>query len=272
MSKKELETTLARFQAMVDEREKGRTIQLPLWPEPKRGAPNSFIRSALFAAIQGKDREYLKDKVLASQDGITVRYTGEQLNQTDLDVWETIVHMAREHPLGDVCTFTAYSMLKALGMETGKADYQMLDSTILRLIACAVDITHEGRSYAGPLVKSRRKDETTRYYNIELNRELIKLFGENQWTALDWAQRQSIRKKPLAQALHAYFSSHRRPYPIKLGTLQAYTASRNKQIAGFKRQVVAALQQLVDIGFLVDFTITGDLVTVTRAFGALPPR
>jgi hypothetical protein len=29
-------------------------IQLPLWPDPVRGAPNSFLRSALFAAIQGK--------------------------------------------------------------------------------------------------------------------------------------------------------------------------------------------------------------------------
>jgi hypothetical protein len=211
----------------------------------------------------------MREQVLASQDGITVKFTGEQLNQTDLDVWETIVHMARQHPLGDMCTFTAYSLLKALGMATGKSDYQMLDSTIMRLIACAVDITHEGRSYAGPLVKSRRKDETTRYYNIELNRELIKLFGENQWTALDWAQRQAIRKKPLAQALHAYFSSHRQPYPIKLATLQEFTASRNTQPAGFKRQVSVALQHLVEIGFLVDFNIKGDLVQVTRAVGTI---
>lgn len=31
-------------------------VQLPLWPEPARGVPNSVLRGALFAAIQGKDR------------------------------------------------------------------------------------------------------------------------------------------------------------------------------------------------------------------------
>ena len=32
-------------------REAAQLIQLPLWPEPKRGTPNSFIRSALFAVL-----------------------------------------------------------------------------------------------------------------------------------------------------------------------------------------------------------------------------
>lgn len=107
---KSLDAVLVRMQKNLVERERNAVIQLPLWPEPKGGAPNSFIRSALFAAIQSKDRQYIKDTVLASQDGITVKFTGEQLNQTDLDVWETIVHMAREQPLGTFCSFTAYGL------------------------------------------------------------------------------------------------------------------------------------------------------------------
>ena len=56
--------------------------QLPLWPEPVRGAPNSFLRSALFAAIQGKTRKRVKKQFLASIHNVTVRYTGEQLDQS----------------------------------------------------------------------------------------------------------------------------------------------------------------------------------------------
>ena len=97
-----LEKKLERLRSSVIERENNTVVQLPLWPEPKRGAPNSFIRSALFAAIQSKDRKFMKEVVLASQDGITIKFTGEQLNQADLDVWETIVHLAREQPLGTV--------------------------------------------------------------------------------------------------------------------------------------------------------------------------
>jgi hypothetical protein len=260
---------LSSLKKRVSERTQNALVQLPLWPEPKRGAPNSFIRSALFAAIHSKDRQFFKETVLASQDGIEIRYTGEQLNQADLDVWETIVHLAREQPLGTVASFTAHGLLKAMGMPTGNSQHKQLHSTLLRLTACAVEVTHEGKTYFGPLIKSGAKDEVTRHYGIELNKGIIKLFGENQWTALDWKQRQELRGQPLAQALHAFYSSHRDPFAVKLATLQAYTGSRNKQPASFKRQVRAALAQLVDVGFLASFEITDDLVNVRRATATL---
>ncbi len=264
-----IEVKLDRMRKSVIEREQTAVVQLPLWPEPKRGAPNSFIRSALFAAIQSKDRLFLKETVLASQDGIEVRYTGEQLNQADLDVWETIVHLAREQPLGTVASFTAHGLLKAMGMPTGNSQHKQLHSTLLRLTACAVEVKHEGKTYFGPLIKSGAKDEVTRHYGIELNKGIIKLFGENQWTALDWKQRQELRGQPLAQALHAFYSSHREPFAVKLETLQAYTGSRNKQAASFKRQVRTALDQLVAVGFLASFEIRGGLVDVRRAAPAI---
>ncbi len=254
------------------EREKNAVVQLPLWPEPKRGAPNSFIRSALFAAVQSKDRQFIKEAVLASQDGIVVKYTGEQLNQADLDVWETIVHLAREQPLGTIASFTAHGLLKALGMSTGLSQHKQLHSTLLRLTACAVEVKHDGRTYFGPLIKSGAKDEVTRHYGVEINKGIIQLFGENQWTALDWKQRQELRGQPLAQALHAFYSSHREPFAVKLKTLQAYTGSRNKQPASFKRQVRTALEELVQVGFLASWDITGELVTVRRAGVALKGR
>jgi hypothetical protein len=266
---KSIEGTLGRMREKIAERERTAVVQLPLWPEPKRGAPNSFIRSALFAAIQSKDRQYLKETLLASQDGIVIKYTGEQLNQSDLDVWETIVHLAREQPLGTFCSFTAHGLLKALGLPTGNSQHKQLHSTIIRLTACAVEVTHEGKTYFGPLIKSGAKDDLTRHYGVELNKGIIRLFGENQWTALDWQQRQALRGQPLAQALHAFYSSHRQPFAVKLETLKAYTGSRNKQAASFKRQVKIALQELVEVGFLASFEIDDSLVHVRRAMSQL---
>ena len=257
-----------RMREAAREREANQVLQLPLWPEPKRGTPNSFIRSALFAAIQSKDRVFLKEATLASQKGIAVKFTGEQLNQEDLTVWETLAHLARQHPLGHSCSFTAHGLLKSLGLHTGLSQHKQLHSTILRLTACAVEITHEGKTYFGPLVKSGLKDEVTSQYNIELNRELIRLFGENQWTALDWQQRQHLRGKHLAQALHAFYSSHRQPFPIKLDTLRSYVGSKNQQKAGFKIKLRGALGELVAIGFLVSYEVAGDVVLVKRTFVA----
>jgi hypothetical protein len=262
---KVLDEQLARLGKAVKEREERRVIQLPLWPEPKRGTPNSFIRSALFAAIQGKDRDYLKERLLTAQQGITVKFTGQQLDQSDLDVWQTITHFSRETPLGTSSTFTAHSLLKALGLNTGNSAHKHLHSAIVRLTACAVEISHEGRTYGGPLLKSYRKEESTSYYNVELNRDLIKLFGESQWTALDWQQRQQLKRKPLAKALHAFYSSHRTPFALKVATLRDLTGSRNADLRDFKRKVGLALKELVRIGFLTDYTVEGDLVHVQRA-------
>lgn len=264
MTGKSLQETLDRLENRVREKRESKVMQLPLWSGSKRGTPNSFMRSALFSAIQSKDRKWLEDEILYSQKGITVKFTGKQLNQEDLTLWETLVHMARDHPLGAECTFTAHSILKALDLSTGGKEHKRLHSGIIRLTACAVQVTHEGKTYFGSLIEGGIKDEITGYYNIELNKKLIRLYGETQWTAIDWEQRLILRGKPLAQALHAFYSSHCEPFPVKLETLRQITGSRNKRISGFKRLLKAALDELVKIGFLVGYEIDGDIVKVQR--------
>jgi hypothetical protein len=261
---KEMRERCEKMKAIAREREEAAVIHFPMWPEEKRGTPNSFVRSTLFSAIQSKDRVYMKEAVLFSQQGITIKYTGEQLNQEDLDVWEAISHLARQHPLGTECSFTAYSILKALNLPVGGHQHERLHSAIIRLTACAVEIRHEGRAYFGSLIESGIKDEVTSHYTISINKKLNELFGNNGWTAIDWQQRLLLRRKPLAQALHAYFSSHERPYPVNISTLQELTGSRNTQKASFKRQVKAALESMIKIGFLKSYDIQDDVVTVRR--------
>jgi TrfA protein len=259
---KEMRERCEKMKAIAREREEAAVIHFPMWPEEKRGTPNSFVRSTLFSAIQSKDRVYLEEALLFSQQGISIKFTGKQLNQEDLDVWEAISHLARQHPLGNECSFTAYSILKALDLPVGGCQHERLHSAIIRLTACAVEIRHEGRAYFGSLIESGVKDEVTSHYTISINKRLNELFGNNGWTAIDWQQRLLLRRKPLAQALHAYFSSHEKPYPVKLSTLQEITGSQNKQPSDFKRKVKAALNALIEIGFLASYVIENDLVTV----------
>lgn len=239
-------------------------LMLPSWPDNKRGTPNTFLRSALFSAVQSKDRVNMKGVVLASQSGVIITYTGEQLNQEDLSVWECLVSLAKEQPLGCVCEFTAYEILQSLGLPTGGDNHKRLHSVIIRLTACAVEIKHAGPTYFGSLIESGIKDEITSHYTIKLNRELIKLYGKTEWTGVNWEQRSLLKRKPLAMALHGYYSTHKNPYPIKLSTLQKFTGGRNKQQAGFKVKVKSALDELVRIGFLTDYSIDGDTVSITK--------
>jgi hypothetical protein len=237
-------------------------IQLPVWPEPARGVPNSVLRGALFAAIQGKDRKALKRELLTVQQGIEIRFTGWQLDQADMDVWEQALHLVRQHPLGTRCDFSAHAFLKALGRNTGKSQHEWLKDVFSRLMGCGVEITHNRLTYGGSLLEFYR-DERTNRYRLEINPN-IKALYEAGFTQIDWEQRQRLRRKPLAQWLHGFLASHAEPYPLKVETLMRLSGSQNRQLAGFKRQLNAALNDLQTIGAIDDYDLNGGLVTIYR--------
>ena len=237
-------------------------IQLPLWPELKRGAPNVVLRGALFAAIQGKGRAaMLRKELIAAQRGITIRYTGWQLDQSDLDVWEQALHLARTQALGTQCRFTEKGFLKALGRQTGKSDREWLRSAFARLTATAVEISDGHRTYGGSLLEFYRDEDTGRTV-LEINPKLAALYGRTQWTQIDWEQRQWLRGKPLALWLHGFYASHAAPHPLSVAYLHKLSGSQTKQLWKFKQNLTQALRYLEAAGAIRGFTIKDDLVHV----------
>ena len=246
----------------TQKKKKAEVVRLPIWPSHARGVPNSTVRGALFAAIEGKHRQYFKRKtVLATQNGITIRYTGLQLTQTDLDVWEQVIHLARYQPLGHSCIFAAYSLLRSLGRPIGKSSYQWLDETIDRLTACNVWVS-DGRvtTFSGLIERGVRDDET-KTYKLRLNPDLINLY-DGGWSAESWEQRQKLGKKPLALWLHAFYSTHAKPHPLKIETLQKLCGSRTKAKKHFTQNLKRALIELKNVGAIRGFKIEDGLVHV----------
>ncbi len=105
-----------------------------MWPEPVRGGPNALIRSAFFAGIHSKKRQILGTQLkpekkpegvmIASQEGITIKYAGVQLNQYDADVFFEALHRARHHPLETECIFTGAAFLRAIGRPRTEDAYE----------------------------------------------------------------------------------------------------------------------------------------------------
>lgn len=244
-------------------RQSAQVVQLPLWPEPTRGTPNSFLRSALFAAIQGKTRKFLDKALLGAQSGYSVKFTGKQLDQSDLDVWEYAVHLARFHPLGNVCTFRANAFLKAIGRSNGKANYTWLDDSLTRLVACAVEIRNGSKVFVGSLLSSAPRDEETGVYKLRLDPDTVKLYGSADWTSLEWQQREALKGKPLALWLHGFYATHAQAYPMKVETLKELSGAgtkTNKHFAAALKRAFADLESIAGI----KATFDGDLVTVEK--------
>lgn len=255
---------IERDRKKEEERLETGVIYLSTWREDRHGSPNSFLRSALFAAIQSKDRVYLNKAEVFSQQGISIGYTGQQLNQEDMTVWLALVDLMKKDSLGTECKFTAHEILKYMGLPTGGTQYERLALSIRRMTACLVEVETERYIYGKSLIEGFVIDKDTNEYRVKLSRHLIKLFGDNDWTAIDWEQRRQLKSKPLCLKLHDYYSSHEKPLPISLGFLSNITGSVNKQKAGFKAKVKIALEELIKVGFLRSYSIEGDIVKVER--------
>lgn len=242
-------------------------VQLPLWPEPVRAVPNGFLRSALFGAIAKGKRRYIDGEQLAALDGIEIRYTGQRLDQGDLDVWESVLHAVRLQELGSQCRLTSYALLKLMGKtDTGK-NRATLNKRITRLVASALTVKQGRYSYIGSLLSFAAKDEETQEWVIELDAKLRPLFAADQFTQIEWVVRHELDGKPLAQWLHGFYASHAKPFPMKVETLLRLCGSeselrRYRQTLGDALDAVAEASAAHGEGF--SYEIRGDLVHVEK--------
>ena len=117
-----------------------KVIQFPLFPLDTRPVSNDMARSALFSCVQGKDRQFIKESLLATVNGVEIRFTGEQLNQDDHDLLMQLVFMAHKRTIGAWVTVPAYTILQALERQTGGKQYRELHADILRLAAGTVSL------------------------------------------------------------------------------------------------------------------------------------
>jgi TrfA protein len=272
----DLNSALQRLGHAIEEREKAegpkqpeprppaKIYQLPLWPKVAPGAPNPLLRSALFPAIQGKDRRMLHKQSIASLNGQEINFTGEQLNQEDLEVWLQVLDLARNHPLGEICHTTAHGLLKALDRPTGNSQHKQLHDSMLRLQAHGLEIKAGWFTYFGSLIMDGVKDDTTRHYVIRINPRMAALFGQG-WTRLDTTIRRKLRGKPLALWLQAHYATHAKPLPYSVEKLRDLSGSRTKTLKRFREALRNGLTELQATGAIAGWEIDpGDLVHVHK--------
>lgn len=243
-------------------------VQFPLWPEPVRAVPNGFLRSALFGAIAKGRRRYMEGEKIAALDGIEIRYTGQRLDQGDLDVWESVLHVARLQTMGEQCRVTAYAMLKVLGKTDTGSNRETLHKRLMRLKANALEVKQGRYSYAGSLISDVYRDTETHEYVLILNPKLWPLFATDQFTQIEWSVRRALDGKPLAQWLHGFYASHAKPFPLKIETLHRLCGSEAGEMWKFAQTLRKALDDVAEAsaahgdGFGSD--ILGDLVHVEK--------
>lgn len=253
-----------RLEKEREHAESAKVIRLASWPEGARGVPNGVLRGSLFAAIQEKHAKSVRRMVLHDKESLKIVYTGRRLTQTDLDVWEYALHLSRNQNLGNQVYFTERAFLKGIGRSSGRAQHDWLKKVIADLSATTVEITHNGYTYLGSLIEEGFRDEQKNKYCIVINPKLARLY-EAGHTYINWGQRQLLgKRKPLAQWLHGYISSHKRWVPHKVETLKEYSGSETREIRRFKQSLNDALELLRSKKLIKGYLIDSDyLVHIT---------
>ena len=246
--------------------------QLPLWPDVMRSLPNEILRSALFnARNRNQKRVMMKNEPIAVVGDGRISYRGEELRQDDETVWLQLVHLARQHLAGQLVEFTAYSFCKSIDWSINKQSYDRLKECFRRMQASGLDV-YSKRLERGVSLSMipffEYEDSETRKslprWRIRIAPELVELFGDNYYTRIEWAQRLQL-PDGVATWLHGYLATHRVPHPIKIETIATGAGMTETDKPELRRLVKRALKNLVKCGFLSDFTIVDDLVSVKRA-------
>ncbi|HEY9758747.1 MAG TPA: plasmid replication initiator TrfA [Oculatellaceae cyanobacterium] len=222
-------------------------IQLPLWPEPARAAPSAILRSALFGVVRRGRRKSMKREALASWKTVVLEYTGEQLDQYDLNVWMQAIHLARLQSLSDAngVSFTSRGFLKAMKRTYSGAAAKALHDSIHRMVACAVTIRVGDCEYMGNLIHSCAHHEESGRYVLHLNPKLRDLF-DSGYTRLDWETRLTLTTD-FSRWLHGYVQSQRatacEPHRIAVITLKELSGSETDP-RDFRRKLRLAMESL----------------------------
>lgn len=218
---------------------------LPNWSDSVRRVPNFALRSALFGTMKKGGRHYVEQLKINSLGDASVLYTGALLDQGDLDVWEAVLQFSRAQQWGAECRVTAYRLLKDLGKTDSGKNRTILDLSISRLKATALNVRLGQISYEGSLIHEVYRDhgeQSERIYVIRLNPKLRVLFRNDQFTDVDWAIRRALRGKPLAQWIHGFYASHARPYDLKVETLHRLCGSCAKSLIDFRKDLRRSLE------------------------------
>jgi len=258
-----LQRSKERSAELIAERKK--LLHLPVIPQETRPTVNVIANSALFAAVQGKDRQDLKKCLLDTQDGVEIIFSGEQFNQDDHDVLMQLVYAASRYELGTPVTVSAHSLLKALGRGTSGKEHNQLKAEIDRLVNGTIYLKTKRFDYVGHLIDDAQQDKKTKFWTYRANPTLGKFYDVGNYTLIDWEERKALKGKDLARWVQLQLSTHARPFPMKIETIRRLSGSKNKQKSDFKRKLQTALNDLKALGIIADWRIdAGDLVHVDR--------
>lgn len=243
--RRNLERRAEELDKVVQERD---TVRLTPWSSSVRGIPNEVARSAVFTVRREKERFFLTDAAIFLVGKSRITYTGPELRASDDElVWLQILAYAQEVPLGNWFEFSRYKLCKDVGWDTSKYYYKKVRECLLRLssVVLAIEVDTKTEQWCtARMVEEVNADGNS--FAARLHPNVQGWFEKSRYTRLVWDAYLDL--SPTARRLCDYAMSHRRPYSLKLATVQGMLGSDIQASDDLRKQLRKSCRELLAVG------------------------
>jgi hypothetical protein len=82
--------------------------------EDKRAIPNCFLRGALFGMVRKGRRALVENQPIFTMSQYQVSFSGSEMDQNDLEVWDTLMYLAKERKVDNELRITIYDLCQQM--------------------------------------------------------------------------------------------------------------------------------------------------------------
>lgn len=187
-----------------------RQLFLPGIDEFMRAMPNHIARSSLFAPVARGRKRIHKNTVLVSRADAVIKFWGEQLDESQADVWMQAMHEASRRPLGEPVVIKRAEFLRAIGRQTGNYEYKWLNHTMQTLAFAMLVIEVRSKDGKSKLSVGNNRalhmiegfDFDDEEYTLRVDPRWRVMFGNREFALIDWEKRKRFgARQDMAKAL-----------------------------------------------------------------------
>lgn len=239
---------------------------LPGLNDSMRAMPNYLASSSLFAPVARGKKIQHKNTVLVSKLNAVIKYSGEQLDEAQADVWLQAVYEAIQYgPLGEPITLNRAAFLRAIGRDTGLWQYNWLHRAMLELSFGMLTIEASkagiskyriGQTRALHLIEGFDYDHELETYTYRIDPRWSTLFSNREYALIDWEKRLQIAQgQDMAKAIQRLVATsadiEQRHSLEWLRAKLIYTSPMRK----FRAALLSALEELERLKIVADFRL-----------------
>ena len=184
--------------------------------------PNHLNRSSLIAPIARRRRKFHRQTAMVTRRDCVLEYTGEQLDEADGDLIMALISFAQLFPLGASVPLNRAKLLRMLGRNAGKAQYEWLHRRIKALTEATLFLEAKkpdgatryriGKTVSFRIVVAFVYDDEAETYTYSLDPRWVQLYGNREYSLIDWDKRMQIgRGQDMAKTLQRLIATSADP-------------------------------------------------------------